>query len=245
MNLLRRWKPSPAMAIACLALFMSLGGVSYGLATGSIDGREIRNNTIKTRDIRNNTIRSTDLRNNEVRGRDVRNSSLGGADVARDKLTGADILESSLGTVGRAGTASTADRAGSAGSADAVGGVTFRKFSYAAPTGAGFTTVLDFGGLVLQAECQADGDLRVRGNPAAGLAGSELSTAGFSGADSSFNPGDDTTVVAETDNTTTGTITFVAPNGAVVTIDAQGVEDTNDVLGTSNDCGFFGIASGG
>ena len=39
--------------VASLALFLSLGGVSYGLATGSIDGREIRNNTIRGSDIRN------------------------------------------------------------------------------------------------------------------------------------------------------------------------------------------------
>ena len=29
--------PSPAMVVACIALFVSMGGVSYGLATGSID----------------------------------------------------------------------------------------------------------------------------------------------------------------------------------------------------------------
>ena len=230
------------MAVACLALFMSLGGVSYGLATGSIDSREIRNNTVRSKDIRNNQVSSTDLRNNQVRGRDVRNSSLGGADVARDKLTGADILESSLGTVPRA---SGADSATNATTADTVGGVSLRKFSYSAQTGAGFSPVLDFGGLVLEAECQADGDLRVRGNPSAGLAGSELSVLGFTAGDSSFNPGDNSTVVAEGDAPATGTIAFVAPNGSTVTIDAHALEDANDVLGTSNDCGFFGIASRG
>ena len=30
-------RPTPATAIACLALFVSLGGVSYGVAAGSID----------------------------------------------------------------------------------------------------------------------------------------------------------------------------------------------------------------
>jgi hypothetical protein len=54
---------SPAMVVAMIALFLSLGGVSYGLATGSIDGREIRNNTIRGADIRNATISSRDLGN--------------------------------------------------------------------------------------------------------------------------------------------------------------------------------------
>jgi hypothetical protein len=33
-------RPSPALIVACLALFLSLGGVSYGVATGFIDSRE-------------------------------------------------------------------------------------------------------------------------------------------------------------------------------------------------------------
>ena len=58
-----RRRPSPAFVVASLALFLSLGGVSYGLATGSIDGREIRNSTIRGIDIRNATISSRDLGN--------------------------------------------------------------------------------------------------------------------------------------------------------------------------------------
>ena len=50
-------RPSPAFVIACIALFVSLGGVSAGVATGFIDGREILDRTIRTQDIRDNTIR--------------------------------------------------------------------------------------------------------------------------------------------------------------------------------------------
>jgi hypothetical protein len=52
--------------IAALALFLSLGGVSYGLATGSIDGREIKNNTVRGADIHNATISSRDLGNSAL-----------------------------------------------------------------------------------------------------------------------------------------------------------------------------------
>lgn len=78
-NRLARLRPSPAMVVALIALFGSLGGVSYGLATGSISSREIRNNTILSRDVRNGALQ----------GRDVKNNS----------LTGSDIVESRLGTV--------------------------------------------------------------------------------------------------------------------------------------------------
>ena len=97
-SILRR-RPSPALVISCIALFVSLGGVSYGVATGFIDSREIKNNEIRSADLRNNQIRTFDIRNNEVRGFDIRNSSVQGRDVALNTLTGADIAEGELGKV--------------------------------------------------------------------------------------------------------------------------------------------------
>ena len=82
-------RPSPALVIACIALFISLGGVSYGLATGFVSSREIRNETIRTQDLRNNDIRAIDIRNSTIRSRDV----------ALNTLTGSDIAESKLGQV--------------------------------------------------------------------------------------------------------------------------------------------------
>jgi hypothetical protein len=54
-------RPSPAMVVALIALFSSLGGVSYAVATGSIDSREIRNNSVRGKDVRNGTLSSRDL----------------------------------------------------------------------------------------------------------------------------------------------------------------------------------------
>lgn len=95
-------RPSPALVVACTALFVSLGGVSYGLATGAIDTREIRNNTIRTQDVRNNDVRAVDIRNSTIRGRDV----------ALNTLTGSDIAESKLGRVPLAATADNASTLG-------------------------------------------------------------------------------------------------------------------------------------
>jgi hypothetical protein len=52
----RRFLPSPAMIVALIALFLSLGGVSYGLATGVIDGREIKNGSITYKDVRSDKL---------------------------------------------------------------------------------------------------------------------------------------------------------------------------------------------
>ncbi len=79
-SFLRR-RPSPALVISLLALFVSLSGVSYGVATGFIDSRELKNNQVRSVDLRNNDVRTRDLRNNEVRGIDIRNSTVQGRDV--------------------------------------------------------------------------------------------------------------------------------------------------------------------
>jgi hypothetical protein len=105
----RRRRPSAAFIISCLALFMALGGVSYGFAAGSIDSREIKNN--------------------DVRGKDVRKGTLSGSDVKDDALKGADVDENSFGKVPSAANAdnaahaTSADNAAQAGNANTVGGV--------------------------------------------------------------------------------------------------------------------------
>jgi hypothetical protein len=218
--------PSPALVIACVALFVSLGGVSYGVATGFIDSREIKNNTIRSKDVRNNTLRTFDVRNNEVRGFDIRNSTIQGRDVAFDTITGADVSEGSLGKVPSAGTADNATTAGS------VGGVGMRRFNYAGEAGSGFVEILNFGGLRLEARCNAPSDLEVRATPAE--AGSELAST-LTATDAGGAP----------TATEVGVIALAAPSGAAVTVQALAAEQLNGVHATTNDCGFFGIAEAG
>jgi hypothetical protein len=244
-SLLRR-RPSPAMVIALIALFVSLSGVSYGVATGFIDSREIKNNEIRSIDIRNNEIRTRDLRNNEVRGIDVRNSTIQSRDIAINGVTGEDVKEDTLQKVP---SALLADAATRATSADDVGGVTMRRISYSAEQTVApgdFTEVLNVGGLKLEARCNAGPVLQVRANPEAPNA--ELSSV-FSRAtpyefDLDFDPGDNV-LVANDANSGPGLISFAGSDGRIVTIHAQPVQDPNNVRGTTDDCGFFGVAEAG
>jgi hypothetical protein len=118
-SLLRR-RPSPALIIALIALFVSLSGVSYGVATGFIDSREIKNNEVRSIDLRNNQIRTRDLRNNEVRGIDIRNSTVQSRDIAINGVTGEDVKEDTLAKVPSALLADAATRATSAESVDGL-----------------------------------------------------------------------------------------------------------------------------
>lgn len=65
-----------ANVVASIALFIALGGTSYGLATGSIGSREIKNNSVRSKDIRNNDVRGRDIRNGSLLANDFRAGQL-------------------------------------------------------------------------------------------------------------------------------------------------------------------------
>jgi hypothetical protein len=152
-----RRRPSPAMIVALIALFVSLSGVSYGVATGFIDSREIKNNEVRSIDIRNNEVRTRDLRNNEVRGIDIRNSTVQGRDIALNTVTGEDVKEDTLQQVP---SALLADTATSATSADSL-----KSLKIVPPTtlaeGADPVVLASHGPLKLSGECAAGAVARV------------------------------------------------------------------------------------
>jgi hypothetical protein len=103
-------RPSASLVIACLALFVALGGVGYAAAT--IGSAAIVDNSIKSKDVRNNDLRGKDVRGNTLKGADVDESSLGKVPSAAN----ADAAAT-------AANASNADNAANAANADTVGGI--------------------------------------------------------------------------------------------------------------------------
>jgi hypothetical protein len=217
-------RPSPALAIACVALFVSLGGVSYGVATGSIDSREIKNNT----------VRSLDLRNNDVRGRDIRNSTIQGRDVALNTLGGSDINESRLGRVPRAANADSATTARTA-----VSVLSQRPIAPAGVAEGDSRTLAVYGPFTITASCvAAGGDTVSRVAIATSEAGS--STA----ADADFGPGDgavtvdSTTDVAGADPTLEDySFSGFAPSGRAFTATVSSLANASAGVGA---CRFHG-----
>src|SRR5215216_7397650 len=92
-------RPSPAMAVAFIALLAALSGTAIALPC---------TNTVDSGDIINGQVKGKDIRKNAVTGKKVKNGSLGGADIKNDSLTGLDINESTLGQVPSAATAGSA-----------------------------------------------------------------------------------------------------------------------------------------
>jgi hypothetical protein len=116
-------RPSPAMIVALLALFVALGGSSY--AAVKIGARDITRGAVGTRAIANDSIRSADIHNATVSGLDVKDDSLTNADIDNTNLSA--LTAKSADTATRATTATsatsanTATRATNADNADNAG----------------------------------------------------------------------------------------------------------------------------
>jgi hypothetical protein len=149
---LRLRRPSPALVIACIALFVSLGGVGYAAARGSIGSREIRNNSIRSRDVRNNGLSGRDIANASLGGADIKNGRLLGIDIENESITGADVDERTLGEV------PAARGAVQALSAATVNGVRVVPFSFRSNATGAQPVRASVGGLEVRAGC-AGGDV--------------------------------------------------------------------------------------
>lgn len=125
-------RPSPALVISCIALFVSLGGVSYGVATGSIDGREIKNNSVSTRDVKNRSLNGNDIAGNRLGGGAIKESTLSTVPFTRGLESSAVV--SPNGAVVRSTGGATAQRTG-AGRYVVIFGRNMQNCTYVATIG--------------------------------------------------------------------------------------------------------------
>lgn len=149
--------PSPALAVAFVALLAALSGTAIALP-----GK----NTVDSGDLKRGAVKTADIARGAVTGAKVRSRTLTGAKVMDDSLTGAKIDETTLGrvpsasTANSANTANTANSANTANTANSVGGVTMSRIDFrrADVSAEGPVTILNVGGLQLRAQCGPTGD---------------------------------------------------------------------------------------
>ena len=70
MRLVRRYLPSPAMVVACLALLVALGGTSYAAS-------QLARNSVGTIHLKNGAVTGIKVRSNTLTGTQIRESGLG------------------------------------------------------------------------------------------------------------------------------------------------------------------------
>ena len=118
-----RKRPSPAMIVALVALFVALSGSSY--AALKIGARDIKRGAVGSRAIADKSVRSKDIRDGNVAGRDVKNESLTNSDIDNRNLQAKS-----------AETAASAARAGNADTLDGFDGTAFTRGACSSRSGA-------------------------------------------------------------------------------------------------------------
>ncbi|HWJ42319.1 MAG TPA: hypothetical protein VNR67_02700 [Solirubrobacterales bacterium] len=94
----RSFRPSPALAIACLALFMALTGSAFavGIAKNSVRSAQIVDGTVRTVDLRDNAVNAPKIAPNAVGGEEIAENAVESAEVAQDALTNQDLGAASV-----------------------------------------------------------------------------------------------------------------------------------------------------
>ena len=129
MRVTRRLRPTPAMAVACVALFVALGGVGYAAAT--INGSSIKKGTITPTKLKSRSLSGTQIRANGIGGPSIKESTLGEVPKAKAAQT--------------ATTATNATKATAADNATQLGGAAASSYVRYGATAAGQTLSGGFG----------------------------------------------------------------------------------------------------
>ena len=96
----RLHRPSPALVVACIALFVALSGFGYAAI-------KLPRNSVGTKQLRNGAVTGKKIAKNAVSGAKIAPDAVTGDKVADNSISGADVLESSLGRVPSATSANT------------------------------------------------------------------------------------------------------------------------------------------
>jgi hypothetical protein len=182
-------------------------------------------------------IDSREIKNNTIRSRDVRNGGLLGKDLKRGKVAGREVHEAGLGTVP---------------SADTVDVHHLGRLDRRA-AGPPTTTILNFGGLVLNATCRPNGDISLTATTSANNAMIHIGTlhqlTGGANPDHSayfdnndLDIGESADAPPGRDDRVKGTLTYLSPAGSIVDVSYLAQEQTNG-LTSANDCFVVGKAT--
>lgn len=109
MRLVSKLRPSPAMVVALIALFLAAGGVGYAAST--INGKVLKNRSVAGKKLKKNTLTGTQ----------IKESKLGKVPKAKQADTATNATHASAAD--NATHASAADNAAHATVADSAGGV--------------------------------------------------------------------------------------------------------------------------
>ncbi len=92
------FRPSPALVISCLALFLALTGSAFavGIAKNSVRSAQIVDGTVRTIDLRDNAVNAPKIAPDAVGSEEIAENAVESAEVAQDTLTNQDLGAASV-----------------------------------------------------------------------------------------------------------------------------------------------------
>lgn len=165
----RSFRPSPALVISCLALFLALTGsaLAAGLAKNSVRSPQIVDGSVRSLDIRDNSVSAEKIAPDAVGSEEIAENAVESPEVAPESLTNQDLGPASVTSSEVADQSLTANDLGpsSVGSSE-LGAVTVRTNS---------TKVANNGNGSVSVECAA-GEQVLSGGGQPGHFGTEMTS---------------------------------------------------------------------
>lgn len=101
-----KFRPSPALVISCVALFLALVGTAFAAPKFAVRSAQIVNGTVRTVDLRDNAVQSNkvadatitadDLGTDAVNTDEIAENAVASPEVAPDSLTAGDLAANSV-----------------------------------------------------------------------------------------------------------------------------------------------------
>jgi trimeric autotransporter adhesin len=96
----RKFRPSPAIVISCLALFLALTGSAFAVGVGknTVRSAQIVNGTIRTADLGKDAVKSPKIADATVSAADLGTDSVGSDEIAKDAVNSDEIAKDGVNT---------------------------------------------------------------------------------------------------------------------------------------------------
>lgn len=96
MNRNRKFRPSPAMIVSCVALFLALVGTAFAAPKFAVRSAQIVNATIRTVDLRDEAVKSAKVANGTLTADDLGTDSVNTDEIAKDAVKTDEIAENAV-----------------------------------------------------------------------------------------------------------------------------------------------------
>ena len=91
-----KFRPSPALVISCVALFLALAGSAFAVGKNTVRSAQIVDGTIRTVDLRDNAVAAGKIAPDAVDSTEIAENGVDSSDVAPETLTAGDLGAASV-----------------------------------------------------------------------------------------------------------------------------------------------------